>query len=193
MRVRVAPHDTTLLHEHAADYFWIALGPSEIVNAKLGAPDAIVASRDRSIHYTPGHFAHVARNPGASPFDNITVELLRAQTHVRNLCEPALANQPLTCGDSSSFPGAREHPAFATDQLRVALATIAPRATMRANGAMRGAWLIALDTFYTRSALVVEGAGKWRGGVYHASTSSWALRNASSRPIDVLVATPSRY
>ena len=178
LRVRVAPHDTTLLHEHDADYFWIALGASEIVNAKLGAPDAIVASHDKSIHYTPGHFAHVARNHGAAPFDNITVELLRAQTHVHNLCEPALANQPMTCGDSSTFRGTHEHPAVATDRLRISLATIAPGTTMRASTEAKGAWVIALDTLDARSGLVVEGGGTWRGGVYHPSTSKWAVRNA---------------
>src|SRR4051812_992279 len=159
LRVHVAPRDTTLLHEHDADYFWIALGASEIVNAKLGAPDAIVASRDRSIHYTPGHFAHVARNHGAVPFDNITVELLGAQTHVRNLCEPALADQPMACGDSSAFQGAHEHPAFATDQIRVSLVTIPPGKSLRSNGAKRAGWLIALDTLDVRSGLALHGAG----------------------------------
>lgn len=186
LRVRVAPHDTTLLHEHVADYFWIALGPSEIVNAKLGAPDAIVASNDKSIHYTPGHFAHVARNRGVGSFDNITVELLHAQTHVHNLCEPALANQAMTCGDSATFKGTHEHPAFATDQLRTSLATIAPGATMNAGSSAHGAWLIALDTLDTRSGLVVQGEGKWRGGVYHPTSAKWALRNTTSHPIDVL-------
>jgi hypothetical protein len=190
LRVRVPPHDSTLLHEHDADYFWIALGPSEIVNAKLGTPDAIVVSRDRSIHYTPGHFAHVARNPGAVPFDNITVELLRPQTHPRNLCEPALAGQATTCTDSTRFAGTRERPAFATDQLRVSLATIAPGGTMRANPAARDVWLIALDTLDTSSGLAVQGAGKWRGGVYHPATSNWALRNTTSRPIEILAVLP---
>src|SRR5512146_1374189 len=86
LRVRVPPHDSTLLHEHDADYFWIALGASEFVNARLGAPDAMARSADLAVHYAPGKFAHVARNPGASPFDNLTVELLGAQTGVRNLC-----------------------------------------------------------------------------------------------------------
>src|SRR4051794_14729145 len=63
LRVRVPAHDTTLLHEHDPDYFWIALGSSEVVNAKLGAPDATIKSADLSIHYTRGKFAHVARNP----------------------------------------------------------------------------------------------------------------------------------
>src|SRR5262245_14981999 len=58
LRVHVAPHDTTLLHEHDADYIWIAIGASTIVNAKLGAPDATISSKDLTIHYTPGKFAH---------------------------------------------------------------------------------------------------------------------------------------
>src|SRR6476660_2403896 len=61
LRVRVAPHDTTLLHEHDPDYFWIALGASTVTNAKLGSPDATISSTDLSMHYTPGKFAHVAR------------------------------------------------------------------------------------------------------------------------------------
>src|SRR6478735_6566768 len=55
LRVRVPGHDTTLLHEHAPDYFWIALGASTVINAKPGAPDATIASSDQSIHYTVGN------------------------------------------------------------------------------------------------------------------------------------------
>src|SRR5439155_806630 len=81
---RVPAHDTTLLHEHDPDYFWIALGKSTVINAKPGLPDATITSADLSVHYTPGKFAHVARNPGDTPFDNITVELLEPQRSVRN-------------------------------------------------------------------------------------------------------------
>lgn len=191
LRVRVAAHDTTLLHEHDPDYFWIALGASEVVNAKLGAPDATIASADRSIHYTPGHFAHVARNPGATPFDNITVELLRPQTNVHNLCEPALANSKLMCGDSAEFTGASSHPAFATNQLHVSLVTLPAKGTMSSGQAGRGAWVIALDTADTKSTLALD-AGQWRGGVYHAPLSSWQVRNSSAKPVRVLVVVPSR-
>jgi hypothetical protein len=192
LRVRVAPHDTTLLHEHDPDYFWIALGPSEVVNAKLGAPDATIKSADRSIHYTPGHFAHVARNPGAAPFDNITVELLRSQTNVHNLCEPALGNSKLACGDSAEFTGASSHPAFATDQLHVSLVTIPANGTVSSGQERRGAWLIALDTADTKSALALDAKAKWRGGVYRAPASSWRVRNSSAKPVRLLVVVPSR-
>src|SRR5215467_3914373 len=87
LRVRVPPHDTTLLHEHDPDYFWISLGPSTLINVRPGTPDASVSSADLAFHYAVGPFAHIARNPGSAPFDNITVELLEPQTHVHNLCE----------------------------------------------------------------------------------------------------------
>src|SRR4051812_14149493 len=125
LRVRVPAHDTTLLHEHDPDYFWIALGPSEVVNARLGAPDAVITSADLSIHYSVGPFAHVARNPGDRAFDNITVELLQRQRGVRNLCEAAVGDQPLDCRPPGAPVGVSEQPAFASDRVRVSLATIA--------------------------------------------------------------------
>src|SRR4051812_29287137 len=65
LRVHVPAHDTTMLHQHDPDYFWISLGQSTIINVKPGVPEATVTSADLSMHYTPGKFAHVARNPGA--------------------------------------------------------------------------------------------------------------------------------
>jgi hypothetical protein len=191
LRVRVPGNDTTLLHEHDPDYFWIALGASNVVNAKLGAPDATIASSDLSIHYTVGNFAHVARNPGVSPFDNITVELLAKQTNIRNLCEPALAGQPLSCTTTTLFDGASEHPAFATDQLRVSLVTIAPGAVIRPLAAARRAVLIALDTSDAGRALVIEGAGRWIGGTFRPTgKTEWMIRNRGTKAARALAVVP---
>jgi hypothetical protein len=195
LRVRVGPKDTTLLHEHDPDYVWIALGASEIVNAKLGAPDAVIKSKNMSIHYTPGNFAHVARNRGRSPFDNITVELLQPQSNVRNLCEPALGGQPANCSDKKAreheFIGAGDHPAFMTDQLKVSLATIAPGGTLRPASGNR-TWLIAVDTLDTRKALALNGGGNWVGGVSSAEGKSWNVKNRSRTPKRVLTVTTLR-
>jgi hypothetical protein len=194
LRVRVPAHDTTLLHEHGPDYFWIALGASTVVNAKLGAPDATITSRDLSVHYTPGKFAHVARNPGTQPFDNITVELLEPQTDIRNLCEAALADKALDCAPvpaKGSFTGATEHPAFATARLRVGLLTLAPGGTLRSASGGRGAWIIALDSADAGRRLVAEGAA-WVGGTLRApSKGPWSVTNRGPSPIRVIgVARP---
>ena len=176
LRVRVPGHDSTLLHEHDADYFWIALGASEFVNARLGSPDAVARSADLELHYAPGRFAHVARNTGDTPFDNITVELLGVQTSVRNLCEPALAGRPLDCAETAEASGVREHPAFATDQLRVTLVSIAPGAVVHSAATQR-TWLIALDTIDAARALTIQGGGRWTGGTFRPAHPGWSVRN----------------
>jgi len=188
LRVRVAAHDSTLLHEHDPDYFWIALGASVVVNAKLGAPDATITSSDLSIHYTPGNFAHVARNPGEIPFDNITVELLEPQSGVRNLCETALADKALDCRGkeqrSALFIGATEHPAFATARRRVSLVTIPPHATIRPGTPTRSAWLIALDTLDLSRGLATRGLGPWVGGTIRLPNDpTWRMQNQGGNSI----------
>ena len=187
LRVRVPAHDTTLLHEHDPDYFWIALGASTVVNAKLGSTDARITSADLSMHYTPGKFAHVARNPGNTPFDNITVELLRPQTKVRNLCEPALGDKPLECPVTATTPsaGVSEHLAFATDRLRVSLVTIAPGATFHSVSNTKRTWLIALDSADAGRRLAFEDGTTWIGGTSRRD-KQWALDNTGRAPIRVI-------
>ncbi len=191
LRVRVPAHDTTLLHEHDPDYFWIALGASTVVNAKLGAPDATISSADLSIHYTLGSFAHVARNPGGVPFDNITVELLEPQTGVRNLCEAALADKPLNCGRTSSrsatFIGATDHTAFATTRRRVSLLTIPPGETVRPGAPTRSAWLIALDTIDVARGLATRNLGPWVGGTMRLPNDpTWRIQNRGGKSIRLI-------
>lgn len=188
LRVRVPAHDTTLLHEHDPDYFWIALGASTVTNAKLGAPDATITSGDLSIHYTAGNFAHVARNPGTVPFDNITVELLEPQANVRNLCEAALADKPLDCRGkeqrSATFIGATEHSAFATARRRVSLMTIPPNTTIRPGTPTRSAWLIALDTLDVARSLATRNLGAWVGGTIRLPNDpTWRIQNQSGKSI----------
>jgi hypothetical protein len=192
LRVRVPAHDTTLLHEHDPDYFWVALGASTLVNVRPGVPDATVTSSDLAVHYSFGKFAHVARNPGAAPFDNITVELLEPQTGVRNLCEAAVADKPLDCrepstGRKSRFSGATEHPALATDQLTVSLEAIEPGAILRPTASTKTTWVTALDSADTKQKLVVGGGPKWVGGTFRATSGrAWALSNMSDGLIRVI-------
>jgi hypothetical protein len=191
LRVRVPAHDTTLLHEHDPDYFWIALGASTVTNAKLGAPDATITSSDLSIHYTAGNFAHVARNPGAVAFDNITVELLEPQTDVRNLCEAALADKPLDCHGASqksaAFIGATEHAAFATAKRRVSLVTIPPNTTVRPGVPTKSAWLIALDTVDVAQALATRNLGPWLGGTIRLPNDpTWRIQNRGGKSVRLI-------
>lgn len=73
--VVVPPHAATLMHRHDRDYMFIILGDSEISNERMNEKPAQVTLKDGDIRYSPGGFAHVARNLAATPFHNITIEL----------------------------------------------------------------------------------------------------------------------
>jgi hypothetical protein len=74
--VEVPPHSDTLMHWHRHDYFSIALGPADIVNAVKDKPPVPVKLQDGETRFAPATFAHIARNVGDQPFRNVTIELL---------------------------------------------------------------------------------------------------------------------
>jgi hypothetical protein len=149
-RVEVANGTSTLLHEHAVDYFWIGVGAAEFENEVPGKPAVKVVAVDGSVHFTKGNFAHVARIDGPATFRNVTLELPRAQTNPRNLCAVVLADQPMKCESASTraaaaYAGAKAVPEFETDQTRVTLLTIAPDATVELKKQERAPVLVAVD------------------------------------------------
>ena len=204
LRVEVPSRDTTLLHEHGPDYFWIALGQSEVVNARLGSPAATIRSEDGSVHYTVGKFAHVARNPGDRPFRNITVELVKPQTNPRNLCEEAVGGQPLLC-PSARKPrdlGVTEKPAFETDQLRVSVLTFDRGGQMTGGEADGNRWYILLNPAdgAAMNAVRDDSGGatpirrtEWRGGTWRPPAGhNWRISNGTGREVQVLEVTEKR-
>jgi hypothetical protein len=149
-RVLVPAHSTTLIHEHAVDYFWISVGPSQFVNAAVGKPEAPVTAADGSVHFTKGGFAHLARVDGDVPFHNVTIELTQPQTNEHNLCVAVLPDQPVDCPAATPraaalFSGAAILPEFETDQVRVTLLTLASRATLELARHRQAPLLVAVD------------------------------------------------
>ena len=76
-KVEVAPHESTLVHRHRHDYIYITLGASEVSNEVEGKPPVHLKLQDGETYFLPGNFAHLARDLAATPFRNITVELLQ--------------------------------------------------------------------------------------------------------------------
>jgi quercetin dioxygenase-like cupin family protein len=76
-QVEAAPHSATLLHRHRHDYIFVTLGASEISNEVQGKDPVTLKLQDGEARFTPGNFAHVARNLANTPFRNVTIELLR--------------------------------------------------------------------------------------------------------------------
>ena len=104
-RVTVPEHSATLLHQHNLPYLYVVLGPGDFVNAVAGKPEVHVVMSDGQVGYSPGHFAHVARVDADIPFNNVTVELLRPQGEVRNLCQKVVEGPVRNCSsDTSNLP-----------------------------------------------------------------------------------------
>ena len=76
-KVEVAPHQATLMHRHRHDYVFVSLGASEVENDVAGKPPATLKVQDGETHFTPGNFAHIAKNLADMPFRNVTIEFLQ--------------------------------------------------------------------------------------------------------------------
>jgi hypothetical protein len=134
----VPPLDATLLHQHDFPYLYVVLGSADIINAIAGKPELHQTLQDGETHFTPGHFAHIARTDSGMPFHNITIELIRPQGAAKNLCKEVLAGQPLDCpqpqpatdaakggakgkGPAPQKSSSDDVPYFETDEIRVEL------------------------------------------------------------------------
>ena len=76
-QVEVPPKASTLLHHHAHDYVFVALGNSEIENDVEGKAPVTVKLQDGEARFAAGNFSHVAKNLLDKPFRNVTIELLQ--------------------------------------------------------------------------------------------------------------------
>jgi quercetin dioxygenase-like cupin family protein len=76
-KVEVAPHQATLMHRHRHDYVFVSLGASEVENDVAGKPPVTLKLQDGETRFTPGNFAHVAKNLADTPFRNVTIEFLQ--------------------------------------------------------------------------------------------------------------------
>ena len=100
--VMVPPLDATLLHQHDFPYLYVTLGPADIINAIVGKPELHQVLQDGETHYSPGHFAHIARTDSGVAFRNVTIELVRPQGTPKNLCKDVLPGGPLDCPEAKA-------------------------------------------------------------------------------------------
>ena len=76
-KVEVAPHEATLMHRHRHDYLFVTLGDAQVTNEVQGKAPVDAALKDGETRFTPGNFAHIARNRADMPFRNVTIELMQ--------------------------------------------------------------------------------------------------------------------
>ena len=123
-QVEVAPQASTLLHHHGHDYLFVSLGEAHVSNEVLGKPPVELKLSDGETRFTPGNFAHVARNLAGQPFRNVTIELMQDEK-LRDAPSP----WPQEGGDQE-FPGGRIKVLFVRDGARVSAFELEPGATV---------------------------------------------------------------
>jgi quercetin dioxygenase-like cupin family protein len=74
--VEVAPGDQTLYHEHDHDYVFVTFGKSHVVSERADGASTELFLDDGETRFTPAPLVHRARNLAATPFHNLTVEIL---------------------------------------------------------------------------------------------------------------------
>lgn len=76
-KVEVAPHEATLMHRHRHDYMFVTLGDTQVENDVAGKQPVTLKLANGETRFTPGDFAHIAKNLSDTPFRNVTIELLQ--------------------------------------------------------------------------------------------------------------------
>jgi hypothetical protein len=110
-------------------YLYVALGAADVINAVQGKPEVRLVMADGQVGYSPGHFAHIARNNLDTPFDNVTIELLHPQGDVHNLCRKIVDGDLGPCSKADNASGGyTEEPLLETQEFRVDLVTLQPKA-----------------------------------------------------------------
>ena len=92
--VTVAPKATTLVHRHGHDYLIVTLGDSDVINARVGEKPVPLHLNDGEVRYTAGNFAHASANESERPFHNITIELFKPSSNVKQY--PHSEGDPVT-------------------------------------------------------------------------------------------------
>jgi quercetin dioxygenase-like cupin family protein len=117
--VTVAPKASTLIHRHNYDYLFVTLGDSDLINARVGEKPVPLQLKDGEVRFTPGNFAHAAINHAATPFHNITIELLKPS---------AVHECMVNCNQHATIDGDTPWPMqlYLSDLWTVSLVTLPP-------------------------------------------------------------------
>jgi quercetin dioxygenase-like cupin family protein len=154
-QVEIAPNTASLPHRHRHDYLFVALGDSHVSNEVVDKPPVDLKLADGETRFTPGNFAHVARNLSDRPFRNVTIELLQGD-NLRTAPSP----WPMEGGDKE-FPGVRIKILFVRDGARVTAVELQPGATVPSHHHDGPHLLIAVSDLDIRSD--VDGMGPMPG------------------------------
>jgi quercetin dioxygenase-like cupin family protein len=154
-QVEIAPNTASLLHRHRHDYVFVTLGDSHVANEVIDKAPVDLKLANGETRFTPGKFAHVARNLSDQPFRNVTIELIE-DDKLRTAPSP----WPMEGGDKE-FPGGHVKILFIRDGARVSTVDLEPGATVPSHHHDGPHLLVAVSDLDIRSD--VDGMGPMPG------------------------------
>jgi len=158
-KVEVAPHTSTLMHRHRHDYVYVTIGDAHLSNEAEGKAPVDVKLSDGDTRFTPGNFAHIARNLSDQPFSNVTIELMQDET---SRLTPS--RWPEDSGEKT-FPGGRSKILFVKDGARVSEVNLEPGAVVPSHHHDGPHLLVAISDLDLRSDVDRQGpTGKFKAG-----------------------------
>ena len=155
-KVEVAPHAATLMHRHRHDYVFVTLGASEVSNEVEDKPPVTLKLQDGETRFTPGGFAHIAKNLSDKPFRNVTIEFLQD--------EKARQSPPPKWDEERGLhvlDGGTQDILFVKDGVRVSEIELQPGAVLPSHHHAGPHLLVAVSDLEVRSD--VEGQGPMPG------------------------------
>jgi quercetin dioxygenase-like cupin family protein len=164
-QVAVPANASTLLHRHRHDYLFVTLGDSRFANEVAGKAAVELALADGETRFTPGDFAHKAKNLADRPFRNVTIELMQDEK-LRGQPSPW---PPEAAGDRE-LPGVHLKVLFVHDGARVSEVKLEPGATVPSHPHDGPHLLVAVSDLELRSD--VEGRGP-RDSTFKAGDVKW--------------------
>src|SRR5438270_6429407 len=176
-RVEVPANASTLLHRHRHDYLFVTLGDSRVANEVEGKAPVELTLADGETRFTPGNFAHKAKDLADRPFRNVTIELMQDEK-LRGQPSP----WPPEAAGGREFPGGRQKVLFVHDGARVSEVDLQPGATIPSHHHDGPHLLVAVSDLELRSdvegqsptaSALKAGDVKWiPGGFTHTLTNT---------------------
>jgi quercetin dioxygenase-like cupin family protein len=164
-QVAVPANASTLLHRHRHDYLFVTLGDSRVANEVAGKAAVELALADGETRFTPGDFAHKAKNLADRPFRNVTIELMQDEK-LRGKPSP----WPPEAEGNRDLPGVHLKVLFVHDGARVSEVELQPGATVPSHHHDGPHLLVAVSDLELRSD--VEGRGP-RDSTFKAGDVKW--------------------
>jgi quercetin dioxygenase-like cupin family protein len=186
--VTVEPKKSTLNHRHGKDYITVALGDSEILNAREGAQPVTVKFKDGDVRFAPTGIVHLVTDTGESTFRNITIELMQPTTNQHPCTEACSIPVPCDAADKATCTTVTK--VFQSDQWSVTLVTMPPGASYAKHTHLANFLVVPLTDGDVKAS---EQDGPAMAGHYKAGEISWhnpvvhSMSNSGTKPLRAVV------